>query len=355
MLNEVNAIRIGLIGRVDLEYSMFDGQTVKTRTLYEQLVLRYGEAGVRLVETRDYKKRPFAVARAFWRCIWECEDVIVSLSRGGRSAVFPLLAVASRLRHTKVYHVLVGGALGDDIRQGKMSVRVLNGFCVNWVESKNLVQELTGLGVRNARYLPNFKTLDIVETPFSVTLKEPFKFCTFGRVCKEKGIIESSDLIKNLNASSKYPIAFLDIYGPIDKSFSAELEELLSHNSCIRYCGVVSPNESVDVLRNYHALLFFTRWKGEGMPGAVIDSLSAGTPVLAYKWQFYDEILEDGLTGFSCESDDSDGPMRIVRQLFSNEDAYYRCRESCLDKAVQFSSSVIVPKICQFIESRSDE
>ena len=45
--------KIGLIGRIDPQGTLFDGQTVKTRTIWRMLRNRYGEENVVCVETMN--------------------------------------------------------------------------------------------------------------------------------------------------------------------------------------------------------------------------------------------------------------------------------------------------------------
>ena len=43
--------------------------------------------------------------------------------------------------------------------------------------------------------------------------------------------------------------------------------------------------------------IFPTRFTTEGIPGSIIDSYYAGVPVLASKWNSFDDVIEDGKTG----------------------------------------------------------
>jgi glycosyltransferase involved in cell wall biosynthesis len=47
------------------------------------------------------------------------------------------------------------------------------------------------------------------------------------------------------------------------------------------YGGVVPFNKSVEVLKDYFAVLFPTYYEGEGFAGTIIDAHSAGVPIIA--------------------------------------------------------------------------
>ncbi len=134
--------KIGLIGRLDPECELFDGQTVKTRMMYRLLCELYGEKNVVVVETKDYRHNAPRVVAQTVRCLLTCRDVFVSLSRNGRKAFFPLLSFAARHLHTRVYHNLIGGWLAQDLEECPQQVSYLNDFRVNWVESHQLVGKL---------------------------------------------------------------------------------------------------------------------------------------------------------------------------------------------------------------------
>ena len=69
------------------------------------------------------------------------------------------------------------------------------------------------------------------------------------------------------------------------------------------------------------------------MPGAVIDALAAGVPVLAYRWRYYDDMLQDGVTGFGCEPD-VEGLAGLVRRLAGLDDsALMAMMRACVARA----------------------
>ena len=70
-----------------------------------------------------------------------------------------------------------------------------------------------------------------------------------------------------------------------------------SFSACVHYGGLVPFYKSVEVLKNYFALLFPTYYEGEGFAGTLIDALAAGVPVIASDWRYNPEIVEDGMTG----------------------------------------------------------
>ncbi|RDB54698.1 hypothetical protein C1881_10175 [Slackia isoflavoniconvertens] len=331
--------KIGLIGRLDPECELFDGQTVKTRMMYRLLCELYGEENVVVVETKDYRHNAPRVVAQTVRCLLTCRDVFVSLSRNGRKAFFPLLSFAARHLHTRVYHNLIGGWLAQDLEECPQQVSYLNDFRVNWVESHQLVGKLEELGVGNAEFLPNFKYLDGTEVPESRYYGPGYRFCTFSRVQELKGIGDAMDTVEKL--CSEGLDCCLDVYGPIDPSYKEEFETALSRCVHAEYKGCVAPEKSVQAIASYDALLFPTKWKPEGIPGTIIDALAAGVPVIAAKWQYYDEMLEDGVTGFGYGFGNNELLADEIKKFIELGNGANELRKGCLARAVAYSPEAV--------------
>ncbi|WP_136192301.1 glycosyltransferase family 4 protein [Actinomyces procaprae] len=348
--------RIGLIGRIDSGGALTDGQTVKTRTLYRGLVSRFGAERIIAVDTRDYRHRAPQVTRELLRCLGTCDDVIVLLSAGGRRALFPILAVAARLGRKRVYHSLIGGRLADDIvrdRSGRL-VRQLNSFAVNWVESHALADRLGELGVGNAVYLPNFKDLPELPAASPVPERRPVRLCTFSRVTARKGITNAIEAVTAINARAGANTAALDVYGPLDPAYADEFQRLLAVHPSARYMGQVAPDEGARILRDYYALLFPTQWPGEGVPGTIIDAMAAGLPVVASRWPYYGEILQDGVTGLSYDYDHPEQLRDTLRRFLDLPEAQVAAmRQGMRDRVAAYSSQEVVGEIIRTIEAGS--
>lgn len=344
--------KIGLIGRIDPDCRLFDGQTVKTRMMYRLLCEAYGEDAIVTVDTYDYKHRAPMVMADFARCLATCDRLIVLLSTNGRRVFFPLLSFASKHMGKKVYHNLIGGWLASNLEKFPKWVDYLNSFEVNWVEAHALVERLSEKGVHNAEYLPNFKYLDapnaLIQAPLHVG-GEPFRFCTFSRVMEQKGVTDAARAVEALNTLCC--VCVLDIYGPVDEGYRPDFEALLSECSHVEYKGCVPPEQSIETVAPYDALLFPTKWKQEGIPGTIIDALAAGVPVIAARWQYYDEMLEDGVTGLGYTFGDGSQLHGTLQEFLSlSDEARAAMREGCLARAKAYSPEVVSPQILEAVE-----
>ena len=341
--------RIGFIGRIDPDETMVDGQTVKTRTLYRYLVRRFGASSVRAVDTRDYRRETGRVVRELLRCLHECDDVVVLLSSGGRRALFPILRLASAVLGVRVYHDLIGGALADDVEadaSGRL-VRHLNSFEVNWVETRALADRLRALGVRNASHLPNFKDVDDVDVDPRVPPGPPYRLCALSRVTPEKGIDNAVRAVAAINGDGP-PVVTLDVFGPIEPSYEERFRRLVDSVPHVRYAGRVPPERAAAAVSGHFALIFPTEWTGEGVPGTIIDAMHAGLPVVASRWRYYCEMLQDGVTGLSYDFDRPELLEATIRELIAlPEEELAAMRRATLERARAYAPEAVFGEIAR--------
>ena len=341
--------RIGFIGRIDPDETMVDGQTVKTRTLYRYLVRRFGAANIRAVDTLDYRHQGGRVVRELIRCLHACDDVVVLLSSGGRRALFPILWLASQVLGVRVHHDLIGGSLADDVEadaSGRL-VRHLNSFEVNWVETRALADRLRALGVRNVSHLPNFKDVDDVDVDPQAPRGRPRRLCTLSRVTPEKGIDNAVRAVAAINGDGP-PVVTLDVFGPIEPSYEEHFRRLIDSVPHVRYAGRVPAERAAATVSGHFALIFPTEWTGEGVPGTIIDAMHAGLPVVASRWRYYGEMLQDGVTGLSYDFDRPELLEATIRELLALPEAeVVSMRCALLARARAYTPEAVFGQIVQ--------
>ena len=336
--------KIGIIGHLGGNENCTDGQTVKTKALYEGLSKR----GYRIITADTYymKKNPPRFMVQFFNVINNTNKIVVLLSNRGRKVLFPILAGLSRKKD--IYHYSIGGRLADEAAEDERYKKQIGSFKANWVESRQIADKLQALGVVNASYLPNFKNIKILDKKeLEYKSVKPFTFCTFSRVIPEKGVEDAIRAVRRINEEHDEEVAKLDIYGPIEPDYKERFEYALKNlgGGYSQYRGVIAPNESVETLKKYYMLLFPTYWKGEGMPGTVIDAFSAGVPIIARRWKFCDEMLTDGETGYVYDFDKPEELIVKIEYAISHVENTTKMKMACLLKAEEYSEDNVLQNI----------
>lgn len=302
-----------------------DGQTVKTVMLHQTLENSL-KAPVHKINTHGGAK---ALARLVWqtaRGFGKFQVMLMMPATNGVQVFGPLFAVLNKLFRRKIHYIVIGGWLPELTAQKKWLAYFLKQFNGIFVETASMKTALEQQGFSNVIVLPNFKNLPILtEKELIYTTREPFAFCTFSRVMKGKGIEDAVNAVTALNTQAGRTVATLDIYGKIDPNYQTDFEKLQqTFPPFIQYKGIVPPTKSVEVLKNYFALLFPTRFATEGIPGTLIDALAAGVPVISALWNNSQDIFIENKTGYGFQ--------------LGNEQAFFTCLHRAIHAPQQFNA-----------------
>lgn len=345
--------RVAIIGHFGGKENFTDGQTVKTKILEKEL---RAASQWKLVKVDTYYKNK-NIFRLLWDtfvCLVSCKHIFVLLSGNGMRMYFPILHFFSKWFKTCVYHDLIGGSIHQYVIKYPKFRTYLNSFRVNWVETSSIVKALEDVGVYNAEVMPNFKRLNVVdETSLPTEFTPPYRFCTFSRIMKEKGIEDAMETVEAINAEAGQTVCTLDIYGNIDAGYTERFEEIMAKaTSAVQYRGKVPFDKSVETIKNYYALLFPTCWSGEGFAGTIVDAFSAGLPVIATDWNCNGEIVEDMVTGILYPNKQFSCLKEAVEWLIQNPEAVAKMKKQCICSARRYQPDAYIKRIIEFVEGK---
>lgn len=327
--------KVGIVGHFGADHVFYDGQTIKTRILYDELKEK-DEFELFCVDTYLLKRNPIRLLLNSIYCILSCKTIILLLSGNGMKVYFPMMYWAKRLFHRRIFHDVIGGNLAEYVKKYPKYRNYLNSFEGNWVELHTMKAALEKEGITNCTVIPNFKRLDTKDAKLEISDDEKNSFCTFSRVTEEKGITDAILSIDRYNRNHHAKVK-LDIWGQVDDSYKDKFDELLKeYDGCITYKGKVPYNESVEVLTNHIALLFPTYWKGEGFPGTIIDSYTAGLPVIASDWNANSELIENFETGWVYENAYMHDLYDSISWAVEHQDELISMRLKCIRKAAEY-------------------
>lgn len=329
---------IGICGHFGFGKELLNGQTIKTKNLYKELVNLYGEADVKTLDTHGWQKSPIKLLWKILQLTKNCKHIIILPAANGIKVFAPLFALFSKLHNVRLHYMVIGGWLPEMLQVNLWLLKPLKAFTGIYVETNSMKQKLNELGLHNIYIVPNFKDLRILtKAEFVYSTQPPYKFCIFSRVVKEKGIEDAIEAINKINEEHNKALCCLDIYGQIDPNYMDEFEKILANApNYIQYKGEVAFDQTVDVLKNYYALLFPTYYPGEGFAGTVLDAFASGIPVIASDWRYNSEIIKNGETGFIFNTHDIDGLKQYILEVLKNKDQYKKMKLHCVEQAQNF-------------------
>ena len=335
-------MKIGIIGHFSERNG---GQAVLTRTFKKKLS-ECENTEVVCVNTDAYHKHKAVFNLLFQsiKCMIQCDAIILIVSRNGLKFYLPFLYYLNKVLGKKIYHRVVGGKMCEEAKEHPRYVKYMRGFDVNWVEGRAQRDGLISLGISNVVEVYNFKDIEIAKVEdLPVYEKAPYRFCTFCRVTRMKGISSAIKAINMINRKYNSIVVTLDIYGPLDDDYEPDYQQeffslVKESNGSVTYMGCVPPEDSVSILKKYFMHIFPTVWPGEGMPGTIIDALSAGLPTIATNWHLNSEYISDGVTGYCYEWDKIGALEDKIDFCIHNSSLINRMRNDCLLEAGKFTS-----------------
>jgi glycosyltransferase involved in cell wall biosynthesis len=120
-----------------------------------------------------------------------------------------------------------------------------------------------------------------------------------GRISPEKGPERAIALAR----ASGIPLKIAAKIDPADEAYFHRRIEPLLNDPLIDFVGEIGEREKSDFLGSALALLFPVEWP-EPFGIVLIESMACGTPVVAWKRGSVPELVDDGVTGFTVNSEE---------------------------------------------------
>lgn len=342
---------VGVCGHFGRDKNFYDGQTIKTKTLTNELISLFDQKSVITLDTHNWKKNPILLMFKCCRLIKKCDDIIILPSKNGITILSKLFVLLNKIYKKKLHYVVIGGWLPFLLETNNKVKHNLFKFDGIYVETKSMIELLQVMGFKNIKLLQNFKQINIIsEEELKYSASYPYKLCTFSRVIKEKGIEDAIFVVKSINKKLGHNAFLLDIYGQIDDNYLHRFNELKEDfPDFISYKGIIHYSNTVEVLKDYFLLLFPTHYKTEGLPGTIIDAYSAGIPVLASRWNSAFEIIDENKTGLIYEMFDNNELEHILLHLYSNPSIVNEMKKNCMIKAKDFTPNIVMKKFINYL------
>jgi glycosyltransferase involved in cell wall biosynthesis len=342
--------KVSIIGYLAKQKPLYDGQTVKTKQLMSVLHDHLSGDEIGGLDMQGMRRSPVSFFWNFFKLCRNSDNVII-LPAHGSLLLFPLLCILFRGKDTKLVYDVIGGWLSGYIEKYSYLKAILKRFDQIWVETTVMKKALEEKGFNNLTVVPNFKNLYILkEEELNMEISLPIRLCVFSRITEMKGI---DDAVKSVTETTNTDSSFfsLDIYGQIDSSYTEHFSELQKHfPENIRYCGCVDASKSTEVLREYDALMFPTKYPTEGLPGTLIDAYSAGLPVISAKWNSFSDFVEEGKTGVGYTQCDYEELLATLRKIQKNPSMLINMKKNCLKKAKEYSAETVGKQILSLLK-----
>ena len=347
--------KILLIGNSGLKHHGEDGQTVKVRLYLKKMQDEGFE--VQYVDLEGFLKHIFSILHKIRKGIKECDRIVLLSAERGCKYLIPYINKKNKKYQKPFILPLIGtSVLHHSI--DKLSDEEKNAFIVEGQYSltkpnKKMNEELKKItyilpeteqltrvfkefyGLENVYPLNNFRDIKPVKKS-KTSNDEILKIAFLSRVMKRKGIFDLIDVVSEIN-KEKQQIE-LDVYG--NKSFSddeAKLFDSKINNDSIKYLGVVKNSEVVETLSKYDMFVFPTKFIGEGTPGAIVEALIAGTPVLTSNFPQAKYLLNDEKDSLFFEMFDKEDLKSELLYIINNKNLLELMSKEALEAGKKYT------------------
>lgn len=341
--------RILVFGYFGYVTDQLDGQTVKTRAIYELLKERH-DGRVDFADSQQFRHSIGSVFR-FFRDLARCNVLVWLPARNNFKYLFPVIWMLSKLFRFKILYLVIGGWLSDFIGELPLHGRLLHHIEKILVENLIVKQELESrFGISNSIVFPNFRELS--PAPVQRESDGVLRLVFLARVHRMKGLEILQDLCEYISSSDKLAHRIsLDFYGQInepDKNYF--FDNLVNKFEFVEYHGPLNPSLINLVLQKYDMLVLPTRWFTEGFPGSILDAYQAGIPVAVTAWKHAREFVADGKSGFIVDFDNPLPELKdIVTRLAYNPSELKSMKEKAYRESLRYTPDVAWSLLSAFI------
>lgn len=330
-------MKILVLGYFGYVTNQLDGQTIKTRNVYN-LLKEKSQGKIEYFDTQSFKSSKLNILKMFWMIV-KADYIFYLPAHNNLKYIFPLIYILAKISNTKINYLVIGGWLSKFLTNKKIHRSMLKDINGIYVETDSLLRDLSEYNFGNLHKLYNFRMIDIEKIEPSKDIDKNIKLVFMARVHPMKGVDVLFKLDNRIRKIGLKNIS-IDIYGQILKSYENEFLEKLK-SSHINYRGAIEPSDIYNVLPSYDLMIFPTKYYTEGFPGTILDAYISGLPVISTEWLNAKEFILDGETGCISEFNNDELFVQKVIDLLGNIDEINELKRKVVLRRQLYSTNAI--------------
>jgi glycosyltransferase involved in cell wall biosynthesis len=279
-----------VIGNLDFNNYNISGQTLRAKSVLDLLKDKYKNEDF-IIE--DISSKTNYLYKLFKILFYSLRAKNIILIGAYNFILFSCVTIGFLPFSKKTILVPTGGWIKDHFK--KKSFRNLKRFKKVYIQSNSLTNIISSyFNSQSICHLTNFRK-DYFPAQKKVNISRKIVFNS--RIEKSKGIFELINAVCLFNKNNLEKIT-LDIYGQFnDSKIKLKLFDEINNYSTINYKGLYDSKNTIKVLSEYDLLIFPSYYKGEGLPGSIMDGLFSGLPIIATDWNYNSEMVKHNYNG----------------------------------------------------------
>lgn len=138
----------------------------------------------------------------------------------------------------------------------------------------------------------------------------------------------------------------LHLFGPV----AADIQDRIANEAGIIAHGLTDNEAYRRRLPEFDCFVYPTRYDNEGHPGAIIEALLAGVPVITSDRETILEIIQDEENGLVVPTGDVAALARAMNRAASDPDTLSRLAAGAARSGQQFREEVVIPKLLRLFQ-----
>ena len=236
-------------------------------------------------------------------------------------------------------NIVMGGKFPEYISLDLEFCDLLSNIKLNLVETEGMKNSFFEHGVSNAKVFPNCRTCKGEKKP--IFHGRELKCVFFSKICIDKGV---DSIISELGNIERITI---DFYGHIDDDIKDEFEKFIESHDYAKYHGVFdAANKDVySELNQYDVLLLPTKWKGEGVPGILVESKMAGIAAVVTDFNYNSEIVKDGVEGVVIKGTNHGELAQVLGELSNDKVRLTNLKAGAFESRKRYSMETYIENL----------
>ena len=198
--------------------------------------------------------------------------------------------------------------------------------------------------INNIHVIPNFTNIKNINLEYENGYFKNNRLGFFGQLIELKGVKDAIKAISILNNKYGVPV-YLDVYGKSPKNNEEAIKYYTDYAVSLGVGNIINfkgySNEVLEEMKTCMCVLFPS--SSEAQPLTILESLSVGTPVVAYDCKYGpSSMIENGVNGFLINVGDVETMAVRIKDLFHDNEKRNEMSVKAIESAKMLSSKELI-------------
>lgn len=341
-----NKVKLLLLGPLSPPVS---GPGVKNSMLLDWLAIQ-PEFDVKVFNTNAFRCRDFkSIINGLFFLILS-KRVVLSASINGRFLFIPLCILLGK----RVYLFPAGGSFDEEISSlASWRRRLFLFFCrrvrASFVQTTSLKEGMESLGLGNVFLLQNPR-VNREKRCVIRDVDDELKVVFLSKIRAQKGVLYLIDAVRKVR--EKWPSKDLKVsfFGIVDENFRENFYNALVENRFCSYEGVCEPDVVQETVSQFDLFVLPTLLP-EGVPGAVVEAMFTGIPIVVSNFTAAKEMMGDDINGVVVPQGDVDALASSIESLMLDKRRRLELSTNALAASERYSYDTLMTPVKEKILS----